>query len=134
MGHAASAAPCFQASGPRGERSFPISQNPLRAARLPRQGSGAVDGRSYPGATGVALFYVDGDLGDDLSNGLAAHPSAAGGPKRTFGAGLDVAGASGAPAATVVIRESTNAYLEGVMGAGSNTVTVRPIGEVLVRP
>lgn len=97
-------------------------------------GTAPDDGRSYPGATGVALFYVDGDLGDDLSNGLAAHPSAAGGPKRTFGAGLDVAGASGAPAATVVIRESTNAYLEGFLGAGSNTVTVRPIGEVLVRP
>jgi len=80
------------------------------------------------------VIYVDGALGDDLFNGLSPHPSATGGPKQTIGAGLGTAEVLGNPTAIVMIRETTNAYTESSMGSGTNTVIVRPVGNVVIQP
>jgi len=95
-------------------------------------GTSPDDPASYPGATNV--IYVDGALGDDLFNGLSSHPSATGGPKQTIGAGLGTAEVLGNPTAIVMIRETTNAYTESSMGSGTNTVIVRPVGNVVIQP
>lgn len=96
-------------------------------------GTAPDDFASSPGASN-ALFYVDGILGDDGFNGLASHPSAAGGPKRTVDAGLGLATASTLPSPIVVIRESTNAYLEQTVAPGTNAIVFRPTGNVKIQP
>lgn len=96
-------------------------------------GTAPDDAGSAPDATNVML-YVDGVLGDDQFNGLASHPSAAGGPKRTVAAGMGAADSSGLPSTTLVIRESTNAYREQSISPGTNAVILRPTGNVRIQP
>ncbi len=96
-------------------------------------GTAPDDPGSCPAATnGPALLYVDGALGDDNFNGLASHPGASGGPKRSIGAGLGAA--AGLPEVTISIRGSTNAYAQGSLGPGTNAVALRPIGNVRIQP
>lgn len=97
-------------------------------------GTAPDDAASLPSTNGPALFYVDGDLGDDLFNGMASHPSAAGGPKRTVGAGFGAIAALGFPSAGLVVRGSTNSYREAAIVPGTNTVILRPIGSVKIQP
>lgn len=96
-------------------------------------GTAPDDAGSVPSSSNV-LFYVDGVLGDDGFNGLASHPSAAGGPKRTIDGGMGLAGTSGVASSVVVIRGSTNAYLEQSVAPGTNAVVLRPIGNVKIQP
>lgn len=97
-------------------------------------GTAPDDPGSVPGATNAVLFYVDGILGDDQFSGLASHPSAAGGPKRTVAAGMGAAGSLGLSSTTLVIRESTNAYREQSISPGTNAVVLRPTGNVKIQP
>ncbi|MCC6355469.1 MAG: hypothetical protein IT577_16385, partial [Verrucomicrobiae bacterium] len=89
---------------------------------------------SVPSASGPAPFYVDGDLGDDLFNGLASHPSAAGGPKRTVGAGLSAAAASGQTGVTLVVRGTASPYCQDSIDPGAGQVVIRPTGDVIIQP
>ncbi len=97
-------------------------------------GTAPDDAGSSPGITNAVMFYVDGVLGDDIFNGLASHPSAAGGPKRTVAAGMGAAVPLGLPSTTLVIRESTNAYREQSVSPGTNAVILRPTGNVKIQP
>ncbi len=97
-------------------------------------GTAPDDAASAPSTNCPALLYVDADLGDDLFNGLASHPSAAGGPKRTVAAGFGAASALNLPQATVLVRASTNAYREQCISPGTNAVVLRPSGNVTIRP
>lgn len=96
-------------------------------------GTAPDDPASLPDATNL-LVYVDGILGDDNFNGLASHPSAIGGPKRTLTAGMDASGSSSLPSPVVVIRGSTNSYSEQAIAPGTNSIVLRPIGNVKIQP
>ncbi len=95
-------------------------------------GTSPDDPGSAPSTNGPALLYVDAEMGDDLFNGLASHPGAGGGPKRTIGAGMGAA--AGFPEVTISIRGSTNAYAQGSIGPATNAVVLRPIGNVRIQP
>ncbi len=97
-------------------------------------GTAPDDAGSAPWTNGPALFYVDGDCGDDLFNGMASHPSAAGGPKRTVGSGLSAAAASGGTGATLVVRGVASPYSQDSIDPGTGSVVVRPAGEVIIQP
>lgn len=97
-------------------------------------GTAPDDAGSAPSTNGPALFYVDGEMGDDLSNGLASHPSAAGGPKRTVGSGLSAAAASGQTGATLVVRGTASPYSQDSIDPGTGSVVVRPAGDVIIQP
>ncbi|MCC6357093.1 MAG: hypothetical protein IT577_24680 [Verrucomicrobiae bacterium] len=97
-------------------------------------GTAPDDAASVPSASGPAPFYVDGDLGDDLFNGMASHPSAAGGPKRTVGSGLSAVAASGQTGATLVVRGVASPYSQDSIDPGSGSVVLRPTGDVIIQP
>lgn len=96
-------------------------------------GTAPDDAASSPGATNV-FFYVDGALGDDGFNGLASHPSAAGGPKRTVGSGFGAIAAAGQTGATLVVRGIASPYAQTSIDPGAGSVIVRPTGDVVIQP
>lgn len=97
-------------------------------------GTAPDDAESPSGATNAALFYVDGVLGDDAFNGLASHPSAAGGPKRTVGSGLGAIAAAGQTGATLVVRGVASPYSQSSIDPGAGSILVRPAGDVVIQP
>jgi len=97
-------------------------------------GTAPDDAASAPSTNGPALFYVDGALGDDAFNGLASHPGAAGGPKRTVGAGLSIIATSGQTGATLVVRGTASPYAQDSIDPGAGSVVLRPSGDVTIQP
>jgi len=96
-------------------------------------GTAPDDSGSAPGNTN-AIFYVDGVLGDDLFNGLASHPSAIGGPKRTVGSGFGAIEAAGQTGATLVVRGIASPYTQSSIDPGTGSILVRPAGDVVIQP